>query len=171
MLLWELSWVCFICSWTRIVRWDSVWTGNCFQLLQWELKAILDRNLTFLKSLCESQCALRDMHSLCVIFLWKHWNTGFQIQIPGDFLQVSDKVVLVSLARDYWLCKSHMLGVIEWFCQWLCPRLMLFKMFCHSELHGPFQTDAPEILQSKGSCSSSDNSCLMPWEGLGWGKG
>lgn len=106
----ELNWDCSICSWSRIVRerWDSMWTGNCFQFLQWELEAILDKNLTFLKSLCESQCTLKNMHSFCVIFLWKYWNKGFQIQIPGDFLQVSDKVVLKSLARDYWLCRSHM---------------------------------------------------------------
>lgn len=43
-------------------------------------------------------------------------------------------------------------------------------MFCHSELHGPFRTDALEILQSKGSCSGSENSCLMPpREQKGWG--
>lgn len=138
-----------------------MWTGNCSQLLQWELETILDKNLTSLKSLWESMCTEGYAFSF-VIFLWKHWSTGFQIQIPGDFLQVSDKVVLMSLARGYWLCRSHIYIRSNWFCQWLCPKLTLFKMFCHSELHGPFQTGAPEILQSKGPCSSSENSCLMP---------
>lgn len=79
---------------------------------------------------------------------------------------MTDKVILKSLARDYWLCRSHVLRVIES----LCLKLTLFKMFCHSELYGPFQTDALEILQSKGSHSGSENSCLMPLrEQKGWG--
>lgn len=109
----ELRWVCSICSWASIVREVRLNVDrDLFSISTVGARGHIRQKLDLFEITMWESMYIEEYTFSCVIFLWKYWNTGFQIQIPGVFLQVTDKVILKSLTRDYWLCRSHM--CYEW---------------------------------------------------------